>query len=88
MCITPGDIVLLKDKQLPLNQWPMGRVVAERRSEDGLGRSVDLRLAPLLGRSNPRFATIPISEMALLVPSVDHGCVTCRPEDSTFGGVS
>ena len=40
-----GDVVLIKDNDLPRNQWSMGRVVSTKADEQGLVRSVHLRMA-------------------------------------------
>jgi hypothetical protein len=40
-----GDVVLLKDNDLARNQWSMGRVMSTKADEQGLVRSVHLRMA-------------------------------------------
>ncbi|XP_045169607.2 uncharacterized protein LOC123532268 [Mercenaria mercenaria] len=42
-----GDIVLLKDDNLPRNQWRLGRVVETTTDTDGLVRNVKLALPPV-----------------------------------------
>ena len=39
-----NDIVLLKESNVPRQQWPMGKVVQVFTSEDGLVRSVELKV--------------------------------------------
>lgn len=43
--ITSGDIVLLKDENLPRNQWRLARVVETTKDNDGLVRKVRLALS-------------------------------------------
>lgn len=40
-----GDIVMIKDQDLPRNKWELGRVTKTKESQDGNVRSVQLRLA-------------------------------------------
>ena len=40
-----NDIVLLKDEDLKRNQWPLGRVVETINSDDGLVRTVKVKVA-------------------------------------------
>jgi hypothetical protein len=40
-----GDIVLLKDDEVSRNKWPMGVIVTTFPSDDGLVRSVEVRVA-------------------------------------------
>ena len=57
-----NDIVLLKESNVPRQQWPMGKVVQVFPSEDGLVRSVELKV--------PRATTTlkrPIQKLVLLV---------------------
>ena len=39
-----GDVVLLKDDDACRNKWPMGMVVKTYPNEDGLVRSVDVKI--------------------------------------------
>ena len=39
------DIVLSKDPDLPRNEWKLARVIEAKHSDDGLVRSVKLRMA-------------------------------------------
>ncbi len=52
--ITPkeGDIVLVDDKNLPRNQWKMGRVLSLIRSSDGEIRSCELRMESAQNKRN------------------------------------
>ena len=38
------DIVLSKDSDLPRNEWKLARVIEAKHSDDGLFRSVELRM--------------------------------------------
>ena len=38
-----GDLVLVLERQLARNEWPMGRVIAANQGEDGLVRSAKVR---------------------------------------------
>lgn len=42
--IKEGDIVLVKDVDLPRNQWPLGGVIESNPDEDGLVRRVKVKL--------------------------------------------
>lgn len=74
-CITEGDVVLLRDKQLPRNSWPMAKILDAKRSTDGLIRSATIRLAPLPGQKTPRIFKRAIADLVLLIPSQDHACI-------------
>ena len=39
------DIVLSKDPDLPRNEWKLARVIEAKHSDDGLVRSVKLRMS-------------------------------------------
>ena len=41
-----GDIVLVKNEDLPRNQWKMGRIMEAITNKDGLVRVVNVRLTP------------------------------------------
>ena len=41
--ILEGDIVLVKDIDLPRNQWPLGRIVRANPDDDGLVRRVKVK---------------------------------------------
>ena len=73
-CVTVGDIVLIRDKQIPRNQWPLGVVDSVNYSEDDLVRSVRVRQTPLPNSSKPRFKDRAISDIVLLIPAKDHPC--------------
>jgi hypothetical protein len=62
--ISPGDLVLLKDKQLSRNEWPLGRVVAVMPSDDSKVRKVSVNIA-----RNNTVQTFyrPVSELVLLM---------------------
>ena len=63
--IAEGDIVLLKDKNTSKNKWPMARVLAARRDDDGQVRSVTVQSAtgPVLDR--------PVNKLVLLLVSLE-----------------
>ena len=48
LCV--GDVVMMRDKAGPRNQWPIGRVTSVKLSEDNLVRSVEVAIK----RTNPR----------------------------------
>ena len=73
-CISQGDVVLIRDKNLLRNDWPMGRVSSTKPSKDGLVRSVNLTIAPLPGKSQTRTLNRSINDLVLLVPSESHQC--------------
>ena len=73
-CIRTGDIVLIRDKAVPRNVWPLGRVEMPKRSKDGLVRSATVRLAPLSGKKQPRFMQRAVTDLVLLVPASGHEC--------------
>jgi hypothetical protein len=66
-----GDVVLLKDGDVGRNKWPMGVVVSAVPGEDGLVRTVEVRVA-----SRSVFKR-PIHKLVLLVesPDADHSNV-------------
>ena len=67
--IQEGDLVLIKDKNLARNHWPMARVRSTKPSSDGLIRNVTLTLPPLPGRTNMRSLDRAIQDLVLLVPT-------------------
>ena len=73
-CVSVDDIVLIRDKNLPRNLWPMGRVTSTDPSRDGLVRKVSLCIAPLPGKSQNRTIIRGITDLVLLIPSRSHGC--------------
>ena len=76
-CVGEGDVVLIKSKSAKRNEWLLGRVVDRKISEDGLVRSVSLRLPPLPGSNKPRTTKRCIHDLVLVVPSAKHsmGCI-------------
>ncbi|XP_023812156.1 uncharacterized protein LOC111947642 [Oryzias latipes] len=61
-----GSVVVLKDCQVPRNEWPLGLITHVFPSKDGKIRSVEVKIAKSDGT---RCFTRPISEVVLLVPS-------------------
>lgn len=59
-----GDVVLLKDKSVHRNEWPMGRIVNAIPSDDGNIRKAEVRIF-----KNDKFCTYtrPITEMVILL---------------------
>ena len=62
-----GDVVLIKEKNLARNAWPMGRVSKTKPSSDGLVRKVILTLPPLPGRTSTRSVERAVSDLVLLL---------------------
>ena len=55
-----GDVVLLADDSVPRSEWPLGRIVHVRTSDDGLVRSASLV-------SKGKTVTRPVSKLVLLI---------------------
>ena len=68
-CIQEGDLVLIKDKNLARNHWPMAKVRSTKPSSDGRIRNVTLTLPPLPGRTNMRSLDRAIQDLVLLIPA-------------------
>ncbi|CAG2210029.1 unnamed protein product [Mytilus edulis] len=62
--VSLGDVVLVRDKELSRNSWPLGIVTKVMPSDDGLVRKVELRM---IIDGNPKTFLRPISEVVLLV---------------------
>ncbi len=58
-----GDLVLLLERQLPRNEWPMGRVMTVRPGPDGLVRSAYIR-------TKDRELHRPVAKLCLLEEAV------------------
>ena len=67
--ISPEDVVLLKDKNLKRNHWPLARVVTVKTSADGLVRSATVIIPSKDG--NSRTFARPICDMILIHETVD-----------------
>ena len=70
-----GDVVLVKDENLPRSQWNLGRVTVVFPSDDGLVRSVELRMADRrLARNGKRVHAASILQRPVhkLVLVLDH----------------
>jgi hypothetical protein len=61
-----NDIVLIKDDTVTRSQWPMGRVMHVSSDDNGLVRSVQLRVA-----YSKDLVTRPITKIVLLVEATD-----------------
>ena len=59
-----GDVVLLKDKSIHRNDWPMGIIINAITSDDGLVRKVELRV---LRDGSPDVYTRPVTELVHLM---------------------
>ena len=86
-CISAGDVVLVRDKNLPRNQWLMGRVISGKKSSDGLVRSATICVPPLQGRVQNRLLTRGITDLVLLIPSKSHKCYNSADETESRGCV-
>ncbi|XP_067282638.1 uncharacterized protein [Pseudorasbora parva] len=64
--IKEGDIVLLKDKQVKRNEWPMGIIVKSVPSADGMVRKVEVKTVQ---HGITRIYHRPISELVYLLSS-------------------
>ena len=73
-CVSVGDLVLVKTKNVPRNSWQTGRVSAVHEGLDGLVRSVSLILPPLPGGTKTRSTDRAITDLVLLLPSSSHKC--------------
>ena len=62
-----GDLVLLKDKNAPRKQWPMGLVLSVKESDDGLVRSLKVKSYGSENRSKASIFERPISSVVLLI---------------------
>ena len=87
-CISCGDVVLIKDKNLPRNRWSMGKVTSVRPSRDGLVRSVVLTIPPLPGNKGHRVIIRGVTDLVLLIPSDTHNCSNSAQARQNPGGVS
>lgn len=60
-----GDVVLIRDENLPRNMWKLGRVVQTHPSSDGLVRKVQI----FLGKKNDisQYLERPVHKLVLIV---------------------
>ncbi|XP_034385377.1 uncharacterized protein LOC117728696 [Cyclopterus lumpus] len=63
--INPGSVVLLKDSQVPRNEWPLGLVTQTFPSEDGKVRKVEIKVTRT---GVTKIFLRPVSEIVLLLP--------------------
>lgn len=72
--ICVGDVVLLRDKSVKRNQWPLARVWSVKTSEDGLVRSATIVVVKkgTGGISRKSFFERPVSELVLLIPEGEN----------------
>ena len=76
-CVSEGDFVLIKTKNVLRNRWTTGRVSSVKPSADGLVRSVSLVIPPLPGSDKTRTIQRAIADLVMLLPSQSH------PRDSS-----
>ncbi len=63
--VRPGSVVLLKNSQVPRNEWPLGLVTQTLPSQDGKVRQVEVKVI------KPGGSTLflrPVTEIVLLLP--------------------
>ena len=64
--LAPGDVVVVRDKQAPRNDWPMGVVSKTFASSDELVRKCEVRMV----RNGKTVSfTRPVTELVLLFSS-------------------
>ncbi|XP_059837241.1 uncharacterized protein LOC132400293 [Hypanus sabinus] len=61
-----GDLVLLRDKQITRNSWPMARITATFPSEDGHVRKIELKTTD---QGDVKIYQRPVTEVILLLPN-------------------
>ncbi|XP_059805914.1 uncharacterized protein LOC132380945 [Hypanus sabinus] len=61
-----GDLVLLRDKQITRNSWPMARTTATFPSEDGHVRKIELKTTD---QGDVKIYQGPVTEVILLLPN-------------------
>ncbi|XP_059802070.1 uncharacterized protein LOC132378836 [Hypanus sabinus] len=61
-----GDLVLLRDKQVARNSWPMARITATFPSEDGHVRKIELKTTD---QGDVKIYQGPVTEVILLLPN-------------------
>ncbi|XP_059830324.1 uncharacterized protein LOC132396632 [Hypanus sabinus] len=61
-----GDLVLLRDKQITRNSWPMARITATFPSEDGHVRKIELKTTD---QGDVKIYQGPVTEVILLLPN-------------------
>ena len=66
--ITVDDIMLVKEKNLPRNQWLMGRVVKVYTNSDGLVRSATVKFPPCSTSNLPRSLHRAVCDLVVLLP--------------------
>ena len=62
-----GDIVLLKEENVPRNQWPLAKITETLASDDGLVRSVMLLISNHEAPGKTTTLKHPITKIVLLV---------------------
>ena len=77
--LSEGDVVLLREKNVPRGDWRIARVSRPIPSRDGLVRKVMLRF--LDGRGKARESERAVTDLVLLVSPTQAGSVTADPLD-------
>jgi hypothetical protein len=74
-----GDVVIIKDANLPRNSWKLGRVSTVFRDDDSYVRTVELSVGDsslnAKGQRTTALKTLqrPIHKLVLLIASEDQG---------------
>ena len=83
---TIGDLVLIKDENLPRMEWRLGRIIDTIPSEDGLVRKVKVKIGDKSSDQTPKAPVIlerPIHKLVLVMPgrpgTPDQEPTTGRP---------
>lgn len=70
-----GDIVIIKEEDVPSNKWELAKVVEAREDDDGLARKVTVQVGEQkLGKrgeclNQPSIVQRPIQKLVVLVKS-------------------
>lgn len=70
-CLKLGDVVIIREKNLKRNMWPLGRVTEVKKSADGLIRSANIKIPPLKSGQSPRTVTRTVADLVLLLSPDD-----------------
>ena len=82
-------MVIIRDDNLPRNQWLLGRVEVAKTSDDDLVRQAKIRIATRWldkqGKrmEEPRFLERPIAKLVVLLKSNHEGLSEHREEDAS-----
>ncbi|XP_071944762.1 uncharacterized protein [Antedon mediterranea] len=67
-CLKEGDLILMKEKAIHQNNWPMARVTSTFESSDKLVRKVELKVSR---DGSTKLLSRPSNELVLLIPVED-----------------